>query len=94
MAACSNLSPWRWCRRLHKQHRPPELPEPLVRAVPGQTQCGLPQGGTQPKERQRLPLESLVRAMRSFCAMLFGLLVLIALVPALSTALPNALFSK
>jgi hypothetical protein len=45
-------------------------------------------------ERQRLPLESLVRAMRSFCAMLSGLLVLNALVPALSTALPNALFDK
>lgn len=39
-------------------------------------------------------LELLARAMRPFYAMLFGLLVLIALVPALSTAWPNALFSK
>ena len=45
-------------------------------------------------DRKRLSLESLVRAMLPFYAMLLGLLVLIALVPALSTALPNALFDK
>jgi tripartite ATP-independent transporter DctM subunit len=45
-------------------------------------------------DRMRLSLESLVRAMLPFYVMLLGLLVLIALVPALSTALPNALYGK
>jgi TRAP-type C4-dicarboxylate transport system permease large subunit len=45
-------------------------------------------------DSKRLSLESLVRAMPPFYLILMGLLVLIALVPAVSTALPNALFGK
>ena len=45
-------------------------------------------------DSKRLTLESLVRAMPPFYMILMGLLVLIALVPAVSTALPNALFGK
>ena len=45
-------------------------------------------------DSKRLTLESLVRAMPPFYMILLGLLVLIALVPAVSTALPNALFGK
>jgi TRAP-type C4-dicarboxylate transport system permease large subunit len=45
-------------------------------------------------DSKRLSMESLVRAMPPFYMILLGLLVLIALVPAVSTALPNALFGK
>lgn len=45
-------------------------------------------------DRQRLSLESLVKAMTPFYAILLGLLLLTALVPGVSTWLPNLMFGR